>query len=103
MTARMYSVEGMHCAGCVARVKAALKAQPGVIEAQVGLDSPQAIVSLQDEVRDEQLEKAVREAGHYSLHPLADTPGAGAPAPSSSGGGLSKWLGFLKPKKDCCG
>ncbi|MGR3513453.1 MAG: heavy metal translocating P-type ATPase [Paracoccaceae bacterium] len=42
---RTLGIEGLHCAGCVARVERALQAVPGVIEASVNLATERATVT----------------------------------------------------------
>ena len=62
------SVEGMHCASCVARVERELAAVPGVTEALVDLTSESARVTyLPGAARPEDLERAVEHAG-YAAH-----------------------------------
>jgi Cu+-exporting ATPase len=57
------SIEGMTCAHCVAHVKKALEAIPGV-QANVVLEDNQAYVTMENEVADEALKKAVEEEGY---------------------------------------
>jgi P-type Cu+ transporter len=62
-TARI-SIEGMHCASCVARIETALARTPGVVEAAVNLTSEQATVSYRPREADlAALERAVQRAG----------------------------------------
>lgn len=62
-----FQVSGMHCASCVGRVEAALKAVPGVAQARVSLTSEQAIVELQDSgVTESDLQRAIERAGYES-------------------------------------
>lgn len=44
-----FLVEGMHCASCVGRVEAGLKAVPGVVDARVNLATREATVVLADQ------------------------------------------------------
>jgi len=57
------SINGMTCGHCQARVEKALNAIPGV-EAKVDLKKKIAVVSIKDEVADDVLMNAVREAGY---------------------------------------
>ena len=58
-------IEGMHCAGCVARVEKALAGVPGVLEARVNLVTHQAGVELDPErATGEDLAGAVRASGY---------------------------------------
>ena len=60
-------VQGMSCGGCVRNVTGVLKALPGVIDAEVSLDSAQARVSYDPaSVSVEQMREAIEEAGFDS-------------------------------------
>ena len=59
---RELALGGLHCMKCVARVKAALEALPGVA-ADVTLDPQRAVVRMDREVPDEALRKAVEDQG----------------------------------------
>ena len=59
---RELALDGLHCMKCVARVKAALEALPGVA-ADVTLDPQRAVVRMDREVPDEALRKAVEDQG----------------------------------------
>ena len=63
---RELALDGLHCMKCVARVKAALEALPGVA-AEVTLDPQRAIVRMDREVPDEALRKAVEDQGFQVL------------------------------------
>lgn len=102
MIVKMYRVEGMHCNGCVATVKRALKAVPGVIEAQVQLKGPEAIISMTRPVPPEELQKVLSTAGGYSIVELADESSSKKGAATNKKKGLRKTLGFFSPKKECC-
>ncbi len=65
---KVIAVEGMHCAHCQATVEKALCAVEGVSAAKVDLKKKNATVTLAQEVTDEALSAAVRDAGF--------TPGA---------------------------
>lgn len=58
-------VDGMTCIGCVANVKRALKAVPGVSSLKVSLEKNEAVVAYEkDKVTVEQLIQAVEKAGY---------------------------------------
>ncbi len=60
-------IEGMHCAGCVARVEKALKNTPGVMDAGVNLTTEKAVVQVDtDRVGIDALIKAVEQAGYHA-------------------------------------
>jgi Cu+-exporting ATPase len=80
------SVTGLHCAACVARVEAALRAVPGVSDVAVNLVAGLARVRLDwDRAGVTDLVAAVRKAG-YDATP-AGAPGAAAAAPGGAGAG----------------
>jgi P-type Cu+ transporter len=58
-------IGGMHCPACANRIVKALKAIPGVQEAEVLLEASQAKVTyVAGEITPELLQKAVTEAGY---------------------------------------
>lgn len=58
-------VDGMTCIGCVANVKRALKAVPGVSSVKVNLEKNEAVVAYEkNKVKVEQLILAVEKAGY---------------------------------------
>lgn len=59
------NVQGMTCNHCVMRVAKALKAIPGVQDAQVDLQKAEAVVTYDEaKVAKEKLSSAVAEAGY---------------------------------------
>ncbi len=59
------TIGGMHCPACSARVVKALKALPGVQEAEVSLETRQATVKyISGEITPELLQQAITEAGY---------------------------------------
>ena len=63
MTKTVY-VEGMMCAHCQVHVKKALEGVTGVTGAEVSLEDKKAVVTLAQDVSDEALMNAVKEAGY---------------------------------------
>jgi Cu+-exporting ATPase len=61
-------IEGMTCASCVNRVQKALKAVPGVLEANVNLATEKATIRFSG-TDTAALEGAVRKAGYEVIHP----------------------------------
>ena len=59
---RVLALDGLHCAHCVASVKAALEAIPGVA-ADVTLNPQRALVQMDRAIPDEKLREAVEEQG----------------------------------------
>jgi mercuric ion binding protein len=65
VAAATLTVGGMHCPACSARVVKALKAIPGVKEAEVSLEGRQAKVTyVAGEITPQVLEQAITEAGY---------------------------------------
>lgn len=60
---KIVRVDGMNCSHCQAKVEAALSSLDGVSEAKVNLKKKIAIVTLEKEVNDDTLLKAVNDAG----------------------------------------
>ena len=63
------AIGGMHCASCVARIERAVKAVPGVVEANVSLASEQAAVAF-DPARASQAEDRVDVISSHGLEQL---------------------------------
>jgi Cu+-exporting ATPase len=57
-------IEGMTCNHCVMRVKKALEAVPGIKFADVALEEKKAEVTLDREVENNLLMRAIEEAGY---------------------------------------
>ena len=57
-------IKGMMCGHCEARVKKTLEAIAGVEEAAVSHEKGTAVVSMETEVADEVLKKAVEDQGY---------------------------------------
>ena len=65
MATSKHKIQGMTCNHCVMRVAKALKAAPGVQDAQVDLKSGNAVVTYDDaKVAPEKLSFAVVDAGY---------------------------------------
>lgn len=58
------SVEGMMCMHCQKHVEDALSAVAGVSKVEVNLKKKRAVVECGEEVSDQALEQAVKEAGY---------------------------------------
>ena len=61
---KVLKIEGMMCAHCEARVKKALEAMPEVDEAVVSHKDGTAVITLNQEVSEEALRKAVADQGY---------------------------------------
>lgn len=64
MMKKVLKVDGMMCPHCQAHVRDALSALSGVVSAEVSLENKEAVVELSEEVSDETLKAAVKEAGY---------------------------------------
>jgi copper chaperone CopZ len=68
---QVYSISGMHCASCVAKITAAL--QPLVQQVSVTLNPPQAVIESSAPPSLASLKEAVSKAGNYHLEPATET------------------------------
>lgn len=102
MIVKMYRVEGMNCDGCVATVKTALKKLPEVIETQVQLKEPEAIISMHTDIPQEKLQDALAAVGGYTITEFADDVDTKKKSGRKEKKTLQKTLGFLSHKKECC-
>ena len=82
-----YTVEGMHCASCTAKVEEALLRDEHVTAARVRLDPPEAEVTMRDHVATHRLDGLVKEAGDYHI---SDAMPRHAPAPASDAASAGK-------------
>jgi len=57
-------IEGMHCASCASNIERSLKKVNGVKDANVNLMMRKGFVEAEDNVKDEELKKAVSRAGY---------------------------------------
>jgi copper-transporting P-type ATPase V len=71
-----FTVEGMTCGSCAARVQRVLAKTEGVADAEVNLATGRAHVTLQRPLPAADLQARVAKIG-YGLTPLAETPGGG--------------------------
>jgi len=62
-----YSISGMTCGSCVARVKSELLKLGDIQSAEVQLASPQATITMGKHINTAVLQDAVQKAGHYSI------------------------------------
>lgn len=101
MIVKMYRVQGMNCGGCVAAVKSAIKDMADVIEAQVQLKEPEAIISMEREIPQEALQQALSAAGSYSIMEIPEVPekGHGHQKEKKTS---HKVGGLFSTKKECC-
>lgn len=62
-----YHIAGMTCNNCVAKAKSALLKLNDVLAAEVQLAEPQATITMQDHIGLSKLQKALSEAGNYTI------------------------------------
>lgn len=62
-----YSVKGMTCGGCVANVRKALEAVPGVKQVEVKQQPGQAIVTMERHIDTSVLQEAIKQYGNYEI------------------------------------
>ena len=67
---KQFTVNGMMCPRCQARVEKALAAVPGVSACKVDLAAKTATVTLSQDVADDTLMNAVREKGYDPKGPV---------------------------------
>ena len=67
---KQYSITGMTCGGCVAKVKKNLEAIPGIIAAQVQLEVPQGVINTDKEIPIEYLQTELQSAGNYTIEEI---------------------------------
>lgn len=58
------TIDGMSCGHCTARVQKALEAVEGVTGVTMSLEEKSAVVTMESEITDEMLRKAVTEADY---------------------------------------
>lgn len=76
-----YTISGMHCGGCVAKVEKALNPFAGKVE--VSLDPPRVLLEG-NHATVEELNRALALVGDYRLEEEPPIPAAAAPAPAPS-------------------
>jgi len=61
-----YTINGMHCNSCRTKVENALNSIEGV-EAEVTLDPPAAVISMQKPIQTTQIQEVIATAGNYTI------------------------------------
>ena len=83
-----YSISGMTCKSCVAKVKSRLLSMAGIEQAEVQLEAPQATITMQKHIELQKLQESVKQAGNYTI---AEADGGMKQAAALS------WLTTYKP------
>jgi Cu+-exporting ATPase len=73
----IFDIEGMHCAGCAARVEESLRGVAGVVRARVNLVTHQAAVEFDPQTTTAAALVAAVAAGGYSARPIPQTTDLG--------------------------
>ena len=67
-----YHIVGMTCEGCLSKVHSTLEAVPGIIQANVNLETNKAVLDMHQHVSTDMLEAALQQAGSkYHIHDTA--------------------------------
>ena len=64
----IYKVSGMHCASCVDKITDALRNIPGVVNATITLNPPEAKVEMKDHISTAAFKNAVQAKGAYDIN-----------------------------------
>lgn len=67
MQTKTYTIQGMTCGGCVAKVKKHLEGHDGIHRAEVGLNPSEAKISFNQKLKLQELQAIVGQAGNYSI------------------------------------
>lgn len=62
-----YTITGMTCGGCVAKVKAQIESLPQVLNTTVQLQEPHAIINSTSEIPESTLQEVLSEKGNYRI------------------------------------
>ena len=87
-----YNITGMTCGSCVAKVKSKLLMLGDVENAEVKLESPQAIITMQKNIDTDVLQSAIGKAGNYTISDADSNMNHSAESDSSE-----KWFQTYKP------
>ena len=68
---KKYEIHGMSCGGCVNNVKHILQQFPGIKNADVHLKPPGALLTMDKEVAEAELQAHLAKAGHYTIKETA--------------------------------
>lgn len=72
-----YTISGMTCGGCQAKVQGLLSAVKGVREVRVDLEKGEAVVEMDRHIATEQLRVALKDYPKYRLEEVHGSPGGG--------------------------
>jgi cation transport ATPase len=89
-----YTVAGITCEGCVAKVKHQLLTHPDVLKAEVTLEGQRATVTMQRHIPVHELQKAI---GIDTKYTIGETPSTHPTAASAPSVDSPSWLATYKP------
>lgn len=87
-----YTISGMTCGGCVAKVRSELLKLGDVTSAKVQLNSPQATIEMQKHISTTTLQDVISKAGNYTI-----AEDGGGMHPPSPGEEKTTWFATYKP------
>lgn len=87
-----YSIKGMHCSKCEARIKSELLQLGDITHVEISFRNASATISMLKHISLEQLQAAVQKAGDYSIQ---EDPVQGAEIPSAAPKALSYFPVYL--------
>jgi Cu+-exporting ATPase len=64
---KTFMISGMHCASCASNIERSLKKIPGVKTARVNLLAKKGYIESEQDISDQELEKAVSKTGNYKV------------------------------------
>ncbi|MCB0401649.1 MAG: heavy-metal-associated domain-containing protein [Flavobacteriales bacterium] len=67
MNNKTYQISGMTCNHCKMHVQKAIEEINGVVRVDVNLETGEATVEMDDNVSDDAISQAVRDAGNYAV------------------------------------
>ena len=71
---KVIGIDGMHCAHCQAAAGKALESLDGVRKVKVNLEKKEAVISYDDDVKDEDIKKVISDAG-YTVTGISEKKG----------------------------
>jgi cation transport ATPase len=87
-----FSIEGMHCAACSARVEAALKKHPQIADAAVNIATREALIqTASDSLKPGDLQQILSTAGDYRIIEQSDSTDPDDNDPDKNDQLLLKW------------
>jgi copper chaperone CopZ len=92
-----YSVKGMTCSGCQAKVQSLLSAVPAVMKVSIDLPQAEATIEMDRHVSTRDLQAALKDYPKYHLNEIHPEPQAPAADAHTPGEAAKSWLSTYKP------